>query len=192
MSRPEHKRRFSKHQEVTVYSNQPEPLQAEALYKDHYPQVKAFLLSRSNAPDLIEEVLQDLYLKLMKIDDLTQIDNPSAYLCRIAHNLLIDALRRQARAKQRNSNPVESDDVLALVDPQPSPFEATLSGQRLAACEQALSELPPEYREILLLNRVDRLTHSQIAKRYGRSVSWVEKTIVRTLAYCRHRLAIFD
>ena len=192
MSHSGQNRRCSKNLPLTVYTNQPEPLQAETLYNDHYRQVKAFLISRSNSPDLIDEVLQDLYLKLMKVDDLSRIDNPAAYLCRIAHNLLIDGLRRQARTGQRNTHPPDSIDLVEIVDSAPSPFEATLSGQRLAACEKAFAELPPEFREILLLNRVERLTHSQIAKRYGRSTSWVEKTIVRALAYCRRKLELFD
>lgn len=180
---------FSK-RTATLYSNRPEAIQAESLYSDHYEKVRAFLISRCQSSDLIEEVLQDLYLKLMVIDDLSQIQNPASYLVRMAHNLLIDALRRQSREDRRSSQ--EDSETLSLADPAPLPFDTILSLQQLQSCEQALSELPLEYKEILLLNRLEGYTHSQIAKKYGRSTSWVEKTIVRTLAHCRRKLELFE
>ncbi len=180
---------FTKHT-AELYSNSAEPVQAEALYNDHSDRIKMFLQTRAPSADWVEEVMQDLYLKLMNVDDLSSIDNPAAYLTRMAHNLLIDAMRRRGREDKRKSEePVET---LELADPNPSLFEAAFSSQQIALCELALSELPDEYREILLLNRVDGLTHSQIAKRYDRSVSWVEKTIARTVLHCRRKLQEAD
>ena len=174
---------------ATLYSNRPEEVQAETLYSEHYDKVRAFLLTRCQSGELIEEVLQELYLKLMAIDDLSLINNPASYLVRMTQNLLIDSLRRQGREDSRASP--EALEILDIADQNPSPFDEILSIQQLTLCEQALAELPPEYKDILLLNRLEGFTHSQIAKKYGRSISWVEKTIVRTLAHCRRRLELF-
>lgn len=190
MSHADHKPHFANHRTITVYANAPETVQAETLYNAHYPRVRAFLKTRSNSPDLIEEVLQELYLKLMRIDDLSQIENPASFLIRVAHNLLIDELRRQKRAEKRQA-PETAYDPDGF-DQSHSPFEETLCVQRLAICEQALTELPPAFREILLLNRVEGVAHSQIAKRYGRSISWVEKAIARAVAHCRQRLELME
>lgn len=171
---------------IKLFRNQAEPIQAEALYNAHYAQIKAFLISRRQSEEHINEVLQELYLKLMSVDDLSQIKNPASFLIRIAHNLMIDILRREGR---RDRYQVSEDfESISLESNDPSPFEEILSMQQLRLCEKALAELPPEFREILLLNRVDGMTHSQLAKKYGRSISWVEKTIVRTLEYCRRKL----
>ncbi|MGH8499675.1 MAG: RNA polymerase sigma factor, partial [Methylococcales bacterium] len=180
MSHSQHKRRIANNQSVTVHTNRPESVQAETLYTEQYEKIRAFLMTRSRSADLIEEVLQELYLKLMGIEDWSPIENAGAYLLRMAHNLLIDAARRQSRDDRRRMP--QSRDAPELVDQKPSPFEETWSVQRIEIFEQALAELPPAFREILLLNRVEGIPHSQIAKRFGRSISWVEKTIVRTLA----------
>lgn len=190
MSPPEKpKPLFTKHT-AELYSNPPEPVQAEALYNEHHDRIRAFLHTRAPSAEWVEEAMQELYLKLMAFDDLTSIDRPAAYLTRIAHNLLIDAMRKRSREENRMAN--EPLETLELADPCPSLFEAAFSSQQIALCELALSELPDQYREILLLNRVDGLTHSLIAKRYDRSVSWVEKTIARTVLHCRRKLQEAD
>lgn len=177
-------------QTATLYSNQAEAVQAETLYSEHFGKVKAFLISRCQSSEMVDEVSQDLYLKLMSIEDLSSINNPASYLMRMAYNLMIDALRRQGRDDNRTSS--EPGETQEITDKQPSPFEATLSDQRLAMCEKALAELPDEFREVLLLNRLEGFTHKQIAEKYSRSTSWVEKTIVRTVLHCRQKLEWFD
>lgn len=190
MSQSEKQRQpFSKNT-AKLYSNQPETIQVETLYNTHYERVRAFLISRSVGEEVVEEVLQDLYLKLMAVDDLSMINNPASYLVRMAQNLLTDAMRRQGRNDKRTVP--ESVETLDIADLKPSLFDQALSVQRLTVCEQALAELPPAWREILLLSRLEGLTHGQIAEKYGRSTSWVEKTIVRTVAHCRRKLAQFD
>lgn len=140
---------FSK-QTARLYSQQAESIQAEEIYTEHYEKIKAFLLSRGQKVELVDEILQELYLKLMSIDDLSVIKNPAAYFVRMAHNLMIDGLRRQARDDQRiTSKPIETQDI---TDKKPSPFDEVLSTQRWALCEQALAELPENHREVLLLS----------------------------------------
>lgn len=173
-----------------VHVNDAEPIQAETLYTMHSARIRGFLISRCQSIDLVEEVLQDVYLKLMSVDDLTQIKNPASFLVRVAHNLLIDRLRQQVRKEKYTVS--ETVDTLGIADDRPSVFDELLSGQRLEACRRALAELPRDHREIFLASRLDGHTHSQIAKKYGRSTSWVEKTIVRALAHCRRKLAEFD
>jgi len=56
----------------------------------------------------------------------------------------------------------------------------------------ALGELPPETREIFLLNREDGLTYTQIAARYALSVKAVERHMVRALNHLRLRLPKHD
>jgi len=177
-------------QTAKVYSNEAEMMQVETLYNDNYDKVKAFLITRCQSNELIEELLQDLYLKLMAMDDLSIIQNPTSYLIRIAHNLMIDELRRQKRHDKRTLT--DSIENLDIIDKKPSLFNETLSIQQLAHLGQALSELNDDSRDVLLLSRLRGLTHTQIAKKYNRSNSWVEKMIVRTLNHCRKKLERFE
>lgn len=163
-----------------------QPLQVEQLYNEHYEELKVFLTSRAGDRETVEVILQDVYLRLIDIEDLSAIQTPSAYLNRMANNLLIDHQRRQTRQRQRlHDEPVEQLEIAAQ---KPSLAEQTHYAQQLERYQSILAELPPPAGEILTLHRVDGLTHSEIAKKYGKSKSWVEKTIAKTLLHCRKLL----
>jgi hypothetical protein len=76
-------------------------VQVEQLYMSYSHELKAFLIANSRSMELVEVIMQDIYLKLMSIPDLSVIQNPSAYLNRLANNLLIDHYRQQERNQQR-------------------------------------------------------------------------------------------
>lgn len=61
----------------------------------HHGRLEKFLSARTRSKDLVEVILQDVYLKLMAISDLSVIKNPSTYLNRLANNLLVDHYRQQ-------------------------------------------------------------------------------------------------
>ena len=55
---------------------------------------------------------------------------------------------------------------------------------RLAA---VLDELAPRTREMFLLNRLDGLSYTQLAARYGVTVSAVEKQMMKAIAHLNSR-----
>ena len=54
--------------------------------------------------------------------------------------------------------------------------------------DEALHELPGKTRDMLILSRLDGLTHGQIAERLGVSRSLVEKRLVQAVLHCRARI----
>jgi RNA polymerase sigma factor (sigma-70 family) len=75
-----------------------------------------------------------------------------------------------------------------VADSQPSPDKALETRQRLALLQAALGELPPSCRDALLLSRVEKLTHAEVAERLGVSCSMVSKNIMRALRHCERRV----
>ena len=55
---------------------------------------------------------------------------------------------------------------------------------RLAAI---LDELSPRTREMFLLNRLEGLSYTQLATRYGVTVSAVEKQMMKAIAHLNRR-----
>jgi RNA polymerase sigma factor (sigma-70 family) len=165
-------------------------IQVEKLYMAYSHELKAFLMANSRSPELVEVIMQDIYLKLMAIPDLSVIENPSAYLNRLANNLLIDHYRRQERYQKRMlEQPIEE---LSLVESGPSLNEQLHYDQLLQAYQQALSELPDSMQQVVKLYHVDGLTHREIARKLGKSLSWVEKSITKAILHCRQQLNDFD
>ena len=73
----------------------------EQLFKEHGLALRSFLLARISMPvDELEDVVQEVYLKLAQQDDLNskiadESGSTRAYLFTAANNLVIDMQRRQ-------------------------------------------------------------------------------------------------
>jgi RNA polymerase sigma-70 factor (ECF subfamily) len=55
---------------------------------------------------------------------------------------------------------------------------------------EALKELPPDYREVLILRHLEGLSFPEVAKRLDRTLSSVDKLWVRALARLRRVLGV--
>ena len=158
-----------------------------ASFQENYEQLLRFLTRKLNGDsERAADVVQDTYVRLAGTSDLDEtIDNPRAYIYRVAGNLAIDRIRRE----RRMSAHVETDQAQSdILDPKPGPEKIVLSREQIAIMDQALAELPDKPRQALLLFRVDGLSHSEIADRLGVSNSMVAKYIARALKHCRDAL----
>ncbi|WP_426992511.1 RNA polymerase sigma factor [Methylomonas sp. CM2] len=159
------------------------------LYDDHYQDLQRYL--RRHCPDResMEVILQEVYLKLLEMDDLSAIQTPGAYLNRLARNLLIDHYRRRQREGGHWVN--DSEEVWENADAGFDHETDLHYRQQLETYERLLQQLPPPIPDVVYLNRYQGVSLEQIAKRYGKSKSWVEKTIAKALLYCRQRMQDF-
>ncbi len=76
----------------------------------------------------------------------------------------------------------------ALQAPGSSPSEAASRHELELQLANALSRLPADYAEIILLRNVEGLSHDEAAKRMGRGVGAVRMLWVRALALLRQEL----
>lgn len=70
----------------------------------------------------------------------------------------------------------------------PSPSEKSVKRERAVILSQAIAQLPADYREALILHRLEGLTMAEAAKRMGRSVGSVQKLLARGLLELRRLL----
>ncbi|MFO0808019.1 MAG: sigma-70 family RNA polymerase sigma factor [Gemmataceae bacterium] len=80
----------------------------------------------------------------------------------------------------------------ALADPQSTPSAQASKRERGVALADALSRLPPDYREAVILRNLEGLSFPDAAQRMGRSVDSVQKLWVRALAKLRDELGGID
>lgn len=164
-----------------------EAVQVEQLYLAHSGELEKFLLARTRSREVTEVIMQDIYLKLMAIPDLSIIKHPNAYLFRLANNVLIDHIRHQNRQQLHfDLRPVDEMDFCS---PSPCLVEQVHYSQLLAQYRQALSELSPETQEIVRLHHVEGFSQPEIARKLGKSLSWIEKSIAKALTHCRNRIS---
>jgi len=160
------------------------PFDAESLIEQHRKELASFLFSRVSCQETANDLLQDMFLRLLNVKSTEPIQNPRAFLYRIAANLATDYLRRQ----QNDRFEWSEHETLAVAAISSSPEQHLLSMQELDLCEKTLLQLSPLCLKIFVMSRFDGLTHQQIADELGISVSWVEKNIIRALKQCKHAL----
>jgi RNA polymerase sigma-70 factor (ECF subfamily) len=143
------------------------------------------LRSRESAEDLI----QDLFVRICALEPEGVIDNPSAYLFRLANNMMIDRLRSAQRSGVRDEAWRRSQGVEvggeAAADAA-SPEQAAASSERLRRTMEAIQGLPPRTRRAFELHRLEGLSQEQTAQRLGVSRKTVEKQVGAAL---KHLLA---
>jgi RNA polymerase sigma factor (sigma-70 family) len=155
-------------------------------FEAHYAELLRYLTRLTGNAERAADVAQDIYLRLTAVPEGGPvIQNPRAYLFRVAGNLAVDALRKEGRSAARaapESLGVEVEDPLA------SPEAQLLARERVQLLDEALRDLSPKARQALLLSRLEGATFAQIAARLGVSESMVAKYIAQALRACRDRL----
>lgn len=150
-----------------------------------YEDLKAFLTRKFGCPVLAEEVVQETWLRVRRLSQPPVVNQPRAYLFKMATNLAVDHLRAEkARARHISVDAVPED----VPNGMPSPDTVIDYQQRLVILRNAVEELPPRCREVFILHKFEDLSHAEISSRLGISRNMVEKHIIRGLAHCRDRL----
>jgi RNA polymerase sigma factor (sigma-70 family) len=156
----------------------------------HYDDLLRFLTRRLGNGHDAADVIQDAYLRLAAVQDgALSVRDARAYVFRVAGNLAIDRLRGDGRAAAHLAAAEAREEI---ADQAPSPEAAVLARERLRLLDEALDRLSPNARRALLLNRLDGLTHAEIARRLGVSESMVAKYIAQALRLCRDWLRRAD
>jgi len=158
-----------------------------ASFQENYEQLFRFLTRKLGGDhERAADVVQDTYVRLADTPDKGDvIENPRAYVYRVAGNLAIDGIRREKRITAHHDMDEDTD---AIHDPKPGPENIVLDREQILLLDKALEKLPEKPRMALLMFRVDGLSHSEIARRLGVSNSMVAKYIVRALQHCRDEL----
>ncbi|MFE8585889.1 sigma-70 family RNA polymerase sigma factor [Sphingomonas sp. NCPPB 2930] len=126
-----------------------------------------------------EDVTQGLWFKVQTVRDDPPIDNPRAYLRRLAVNAATDELRASSRRMEDTQEEIEH--LLWVEDDRPAQDRIVLNRDLVTRIDAAVETLPEPTRGIFRLNRVHGVTQREIATRYGISTTVVERHIRRAL-----------
>jgi RNA polymerase sigma factor (sigma-70 family) len=132
-----------------------------------------------------QDVAHDAYLRVYpKLQD-RSAENPQAVLFTTARRLAFNQLKRRRIGPFA---PGEADpDKAASV--QPGVVQQVIARQELHQLEDAIASLPAGCRTVLLLRKVELLSHQEISDRLGIAVSTVEKQHARALRLLRAALS---
>lgn len=171
------------------------------LIEEHQPQLKSFIYKRVENKKDAEDILQDVFYQLLKTvdnNDVSPIEHLSAWLYKVARNAIINAgLKKKEDELPIYRNDESDDEVLSdfsdiLFSGEgtvPSPETEYLRSLVWVELENALSELPPEQREIFELTELDDIPVKDIAQATGVGVNTLLSRKHYAVLHLRKRLA---
>jgi len=132
-----------------------------------------------NARDA-EDLAQEVYLRLLRVDDVGLIRDPRAFALRVASNVAHEHRMLLCNRLEHSPDPLESQPTEG-----PGPFDQVWQAQEMKRLGEVLQTLNPTCRAVVLMHRRDRMTYRQIADHFGLSVGMVKKHLSYGLAVCQ-------
>lgn len=151
------------------------------LYCDYYNDLYGYINRYLNDSEQSKDLLHDLYFKLQNAPQIGELDNPKAYLNKMAYHLILDYYR-QGHKLVNTGEEAFLDNLLCT---QKQPETGTINADLLQKIANKLECLAEEKKDILLLNKLQGWNYNAIAKHKKRSSSWVEKSMTQALTLCK-------
>lgn len=153
-------------------------------FERYHAQLLRFLTrglgERTDAQDLAQEV----FLRILRVDDPDLIRHPRAYLYRVAVNVIQEWRVRQRRFPTEDDLNLEQE----LVGDGPEPAELLESSERRQRLNAAINRLPPRYRVVLVLCAIRGMTHKEVAVKLDMTPRMVKRDLIKAYAGLRDDL----
>jgi len=144
--------------------------------------LKRFLARFFSDSQDIEDVAQEAYLRAYVAEQQKEIEQPKAYLFRIAKNLALTELTKKSK---KITDYLEESGAYVVIECGPAADSELEAQESLGLYCEAVVALPEKCRQVFLLRKVHGLAHKEIAKRMSLSVSSVEKYLHRGILECK-------
>jgi RNA polymerase sigma-70 factor (ECF subfamily) len=154
-----------------------------SLYQATIAPLRRYLTRLLGNTSEAQDIAHDAYLRVYPVVK-KQPEKPEALLYVTARRLAINRLKR------RSISPIAGGelDLDNAASTAPDVPHQVMARQELSLLEQAIAELPAGCRSVLLLRKVELLSHREIANRLGIAISTVEKQHARALRLLRAAL----
>ncbi len=129
------------------------------IYDEYIEKIYRFVFFKVSSKETAEDLTSEIFVRTWKsIQKGTKLDNPGAFLYRIARNLVTDYYR------QKTVPHISLADYQEIVDPAPDPKETASARSDLEAIKANIANLNDDYREIITLRYIEDYSIPEIAK----------------------------
>jgi len=151
------------------------------LYRATLAPLRRYLTRLLGNASEAQDVAHDAYLRVYPAMARQPPNRPAALLYTAARRLAINRLKR------RSISPMARDAFRpeSAASSAPGVAQQVMARQELDLLEEAIAQLPEGCRVVLLLRKIEQLSHREIADRLGIAVSTVEKQHARALRLLR-------
>jgi RNA polymerase sigma-70 factor (ECF subfamily) len=153
------------------------------LYDQYAPRIYAYIYRRVSDARLAEDLTGEVFVRVLQAIRSERFWHTSfsAWLYRIAHNLVVDQYRQQGGVRE-----VKLDERLVATQEDPDvALDKQLSHQSLRA---AISRLTTDQQQVLVLRFGEQMTAREVAEIMDKTTGAVEALQHRALGALRHIL----
>jgi RNA polymerase sigma factor (sigma-70 family) len=152
-------------------------------YRRWHGPLRKFLRGRRTLrPEDVDDVAQEVFLRLLRYERSELVEFPQAYLFKTATNVVAEWSIRANVARPHGAGWLEA----LTADEQP---EGTVSQDSVQNwIQRAVSALPPRQREVLKLRFDSGLSCDEIATRLGTTPRSVKRDLAKSYVTLRHEL----
>ena len=161
--------------------NQANPEEIAEYFGVYGKDILSFLRRRVSSLELAEDLMQQVFLRLMDRSDWTEVRNPEAYLRATARHVLADFYRKQ---NSRDKGVVLEYQEFRHADETWNPDNSLHSQEFVDRLADVLESLSPNVRRACVLSRVSGYTYRQVGEMLTISPRTVEKHIAKAAAHC--------
>jgi len=144
-----------------------------------------YLMRRLGHAQNAQDLAQEVYLRLLRVEDMDLVRQPQAYLYRIAAHVVYEFRLREEREQKYMT--IDSEAMAELADQvgDSSAEEQWRTMNTERELTRLFAQLPPVEQAILLLQKRDGLSYKEVAKKLDLSVHTVKKYLFRALLRLR-------
>jgi RNA polymerase sigma factor (sigma-70 family) len=155
-----------------------------SLAAEYGRRLRRFLMLRLRNPADVPDLAQEVFLRLLRVEQLDAIRSPEAYLFTVASHVIHQHTLRQNMVPAT----VNLDEVFPEIQvSSDDPVHQADVRRRIESLRSALEELPASSAAALILHRFAGLSIEEIARELGVARPTAKKYIARALLYCRER-----
>lgn len=163
----------------SVYPDVSDASGIAALYDKHAPELYRYIYHRLGSRTLAEDLTAEVFVRVLKAPRAP--NDWRAYLYRIAHNLVIDSLRKNPRVLDQVDE--------RIPDEQNDPVERAEIAEEQRRLRRAIARLTPEQQQVVVLKFIEELSNAEIARILDKPEGAVKALQHRALTNLRAWLA---
>lgn len=147
----------------------------------HERSLRAYLQAAAPATANVDDLLQESYLRLLRVRETGAVRSVKALLFVIARNAVRDAVRHKLANREISSTEI---DAFPVLDDSADVVDLVARRQERVLLAEAMRSLPERCREVLILRKIHGLSQKEIAAKLGISENTVESLVSRGLRRC--------
>jgi RNA polymerase sigma-70 factor (ECF subfamily) len=154
------------------------------IYDSCVDKIYRFIYLKVSSQEVAQDLCSETFLKGWQIfkENSQDIENPQAFLYKIARNLVIDHYREKAR-----SQTVDTDSV-PITDPDEDLQERAFVNSEIEMVKTAIGDIKDDYQEILTWHYIDDYSISEISQMMDKSEGAVRVMLHRALKALRGKV----